>query len=119
MGLLTRMVLGGMQASNPPAHDDFWYGNTPGLATASGMAVSGESAKKLSAWYRGRDILATVLAMLPLLSLLLPLLKMRSLQSQSVPAATRAEVAASVLPATGGAAMAGALPPPIVSVPTL
>jgi HK97 family phage portal protein len=34
--------------------------------TAAGMRVDAEGAKKISAWFRGRDILATALAMLPL-----------------------------------------------------
>jgi HK97 family phage portal protein len=66
MGLLTRMILGGgLRAGTPGPADDFWYRST-GVMTPSGIQIDEDSAKKLSAWYRGRDILATVLAMLPL-----------------------------------------------------
>lgn len=45
--------------------DDRWYESNPGIVTSSGMRVDADQAQKISAWYRGRDILATVLAMLP------------------------------------------------------
>jgi HK97 family phage portal protein len=61
MDLLGRLFASG----NPPASDDFWY-QPVGTMTGAGIRVDSEQAKKLSAWYRGRDILATVLAMLPL-----------------------------------------------------
>ena len=65
MGLLSRLLSGHLRASTPGPDDDAWY--TPiGLMTPAGVRVDAETAKKLSAWYRGRDILATVLAMLPL-----------------------------------------------------
>lgn len=67
MGMLARLLTGhDLMASTPGPTDDFWYRDAPGDKTPSGMRVDPESAKKLSAWYRGRDILATVLAMLPL-----------------------------------------------------
>lgn len=49
----------------PSADSDFWY-QPVGMMTAAGIRVDAEGAKKISAWYRGRDILATSLAMLPL-----------------------------------------------------
>ena len=57
---------GGLLAESWGPTDDRWY--TP--LGSSGMTPSGEwvdpaSAQKLSAWYRGRNILGTVLAMLP------------------------------------------------------
>jgi HK97 family phage portal protein len=65
MGLLGRLLGGDLMAGTPAPDDDFWYGD-PGVATNSGMRIDAEGAKKISAWYRGRDILATSLAMLPL-----------------------------------------------------
>jgi HK97 family phage portal protein len=65
MDLLGQLLTGGQQASTPGPADDFWYGPT-GFLTESGLRVDAEGAKKISAWYRGRDILATSLAMLPL-----------------------------------------------------
>lgn len=65
MGLLDRAFA--LQATGtPPADADFWYQPVGGLVTASGQRVDTETARKLSAWYRGREILATSLAMLPL-----------------------------------------------------
>jgi HK97 family phage portal protein len=55
-----------MSASAPGPTDDHWYYPVGGSVTASGQRVDSESARKLSAWYRGRDILATSVAMLPL-----------------------------------------------------
>ena len=47
--------------------DDRWYMPIgAGVMTPAGMRVDQDSAQRISAWYRGRDILATVLAMLPL-----------------------------------------------------
>jgi HK97 family phage portal protein len=55
----------GLQASRA-VDDDFYYQPvTANIPTASGMRVDEDQARKLSAWYRGRDILATSLAMLP------------------------------------------------------
>jgi HK97 family phage portal protein len=65
MGLFDRLMTG-MSASTPGPTDDFWYGPAGGVMTASGQRVDTETARKLSAWYRGREILATSLAMLPL-----------------------------------------------------
>lgn len=66
MGLLSRMVLGGgLRAETPGPTSDFWYQPAGGQMTIAGMRVDEEAAQKVSAWYRGRDILATVLAMLP------------------------------------------------------
>jgi HK97 family phage portal protein len=66
MGLFDALVLradGGF-AGYPPDHD-YWY-TMRGEGSASGMLVTEETARKLSAWYRGRDLLSTALAMLPL-----------------------------------------------------
>lgn len=65
MGLLGQLFGGGLYAGVPGPADDYWY-NPVGIMTESGQRVDVDQAKKLSAWYRGRDILATVLAMLPL-----------------------------------------------------
>lgn len=60
-------ILGGssLRAGVPGPADDYWY-NPVGTMTEAGVRIDVDQAKKLSAWYRGRDILATVLAMLPL-----------------------------------------------------
>lgn len=55
---------GGLRAGVPGPSDDFWY-KPVGTMTLAGVRVDEQGAQKLSAWYRGRDILATVLAMLP------------------------------------------------------
>lgn len=65
MDLLARVFGGGLQASYGPDHD-FWYTSAPGTTTASGQRIDAVGAQKVSAWFRGRDILATALAMLPL-----------------------------------------------------
>lgn len=65
MDILARLLGTDLHAGTPGPADDFWY--TPvGTMSEAGVRVDGETAKKLSAWYRGRDILATCLAMLPL-----------------------------------------------------
>lgn len=51
-------------ASHAP-DDDFWYRDV-GAMTAAGVRIDATGAQKVSAWYRGRDLLATSLAMLPL-----------------------------------------------------
>lgn len=61
MGYLTTLLAG-----TPAPEDDFWYGPAPGTKTAAGVRVNAEGAQKMSAWFRGRDLLATTLAMLPL-----------------------------------------------------
>lgn len=66
MGLLARILTGGdLRAGVPSPLDDYWY-NQVGTITESGMRVDKQGAQMLSAWYRGRIILAGVLAMLPL-----------------------------------------------------
>lgn len=60
MGFLSQLFAG-----VPSPLDDYWY-QPRGVMTEAGVSVDPETAKKISAWYRGRDILATVLAMLPL-----------------------------------------------------
>lgn len=66
MDLMAYLFGGGnLRAATPGPTNDFWY-NPVGMITESGIRIDEEQAKKLSAWYRGRDILATVLAMLPL-----------------------------------------------------
>jgi len=54
------------EPSNWGPTDDRWYTNSPGIMTAAGVVVDAEGAQKLSAWFRGRRLLAIVLAMLPL-----------------------------------------------------
>ncbi len=58
-------MTGGMYAGAPGPLDNYWY-EPRGVMTAAGVPIDVEGAQKLSAWYRGRDILATTLAMLPL-----------------------------------------------------
>lgn len=58
-------ILGQLLAGTPAPTDDYWY-YPVGTLTEAGVRVDVDAAKKISAWYRGRDILATVLAMLPL-----------------------------------------------------
>lgn len=65
MDLLTRMVTGSLQASAPGPLDDRWYQQYNGVMTAAGFKVDAEGARKISAWYRGRDILGTTTAQLP------------------------------------------------------
>jgi HK97 family phage portal protein len=65
MDLLHGFLSGeGLHASTPGPTDDFWYGPV-GTQTAAGIKVTEEGAQKLSAWFRGRELLATALAMLP------------------------------------------------------
>lgn len=67
MDVLQRIMTGGgLAASMPGPADDFWYQASPGSSALPGLRVTAEGAKKISAWYRGRDLLATALAMLPL-----------------------------------------------------
>jgi HK97 family phage portal protein len=65
MDLLARLFGGSLQASYPPDHD-FWYGPAGRVMTAAGVRIDAESAQKVSAYFRGVDILSTSLAMLPL-----------------------------------------------------
>jgi HK97 family phage portal protein len=65
MDLLAGLMTGTLHAGTPGPTDDFWY-KPVGVATASGIRIDDEGAQKISAWYRGRDLLATSLAMLPL-----------------------------------------------------
>lgn len=66
MDVLARILGGGgLLASAPDPTSDFWYTDIGGTRSASGERIDSSSAQKLSAWYRGRNILGTVLAMLP------------------------------------------------------
>src|SRR5688572_13169779 len=66
MDLLARVFGSGLQASYAPDHD-FWYSPAgSGAVTAAGVRIDSESAQKVSAYFRGVDILSTALAMLPL-----------------------------------------------------
>lgn len=67
MDLLAGLITGRLMASavTPGPMDDFWY-SPVGALTAAGLRIDDEGARKISAWYRGRDILGTSLAMLPL-----------------------------------------------------
>ncbi len=80
MGLLARWLSGELRAATPGPAEDFWY-QPAGMMTAAGVRVDADGAKKISAWYRGRDILATVLAMLPF-----PLLERLPNDGGSIPA---------------------------------
>lgn len=65
MDMLGRIfAVGDLRAGVPGPADDYWY-QAVGTMTAAGIRVDEEGAQKLSAWYRGRDILGTVLAMMP------------------------------------------------------
>lgn len=66
MDVLARVLGGPMFAATPGPADDWWYGPAGGPITAAGMRVDEDAAQKLSAWYRGKDLLSTALAMLPL-----------------------------------------------------
>ncbi len=69
MGLLSQLLGGSLRAdatTNGGPLDDRYYAPYGGVATAAGVSITPDSAQLLSAWYRGRDILSTVLAMLPL-----------------------------------------------------
>lgn len=64
--LLGGLMTGSLQANATPAPDaDFWY-HPVGVMTAAGLKVDAAGARKIGAWYRGRDILATSVAMIPL-----------------------------------------------------
>lgn len=65
MDLLGHVLTGGLQASTPGPTDDFWY-QPVGTMTGAGIRIDAEAAKKIGAWFRGRAILSTSLAMLPL-----------------------------------------------------
>ena len=67
MDVLARVLTGGDLRATYGPDADFWFQPiSSSVPTAAGVRIDAESAKKLSAWYRGRDILATSLAMLPL-----------------------------------------------------
>jgi HK97 family phage portal protein len=63
MNLMARLF--GMDGGTPGPTADYWY-QPIGTMTAAGVAVDAETAKKISAWFRGREILSNMLAMLPL-----------------------------------------------------
>lgn len=66
MDVLARLLTGTADdAPRPGPADDYWYGPR-GAMTASGLRIDPDGAKKISAWFRGREILAASLAMLPL-----------------------------------------------------
>lgn len=67
MDLLSGLMTGRLaaMAGTPGPTDDYWY-QPVGAVTAAGMQIDAHGARKISAWYRGRDLLATSLAMLPL-----------------------------------------------------
>jgi HK97 family phage portal protein len=64
MDLLGRFLGTDLRAGVPGPASDYWY-QPVGTMTEAGVLIDEEGAQKLSAWYRGRLILATVLAMLP------------------------------------------------------
>ena len=67
MDLLAGLLTGSLHAGTPGPADDWWY-SPVGTMTTSGLRIDAAGAQKISAWYRGRDILATSLAMLPLIT---------------------------------------------------
>jgi HK97 family phage portal protein len=64
MNLMARLF-GMADGGTPGPTADYWY-QPVGTMTAAGVAVDAETAKKISAWFRGREILSNMLAMLPL-----------------------------------------------------
>jgi HK97 family phage portal protein len=67
MDVLARVLGGGsLQASWSPTDDRWYQPINGGSLTAAGVRIDSDGAKKVSAWFRGRDLLATSLAMLPL-----------------------------------------------------
>ncbi len=64
MGFFDR-AYGSMYAGAPGPADDYWY-NAAGQLSAAGVPVTADAAMKVSAFYRGVDLLSTSLAMLPL-----------------------------------------------------
>lgn len=62
MDILGRFLGGDVRAHGPI--DDFWY-QPVGVMTAAGVRVDSEGAQKMAAWFRGRLLLATAVAMLP------------------------------------------------------
>lgn len=67
MDVLAGLMTGQLMAGTPSPTDDFWYQSVGGVMTAAGLKVDAEGARKMSAWYRGRDILGTSVGMMPLL----------------------------------------------------
>lgn len=65
MGWLHRLIGGDLQASTPGPTADFWY-EPVGALSVTGQRVDAYTAQKISAFYRGVDLLSTALAMLPL-----------------------------------------------------
>jgi HK97 family phage portal protein len=65
MDVLARLLGGDLYAGTPGPDADFWY-QSAGTMTTAGIVLDEDGAKKVSAWFRGREILATTLAMLPL-----------------------------------------------------
>jgi HK97 family phage portal protein len=66
MDLLGQLLTPQHMQANWAPDDDRWYQPIGYGTTVAGVRVDAEGAKKISAWFRGRDILATSLAMLPL-----------------------------------------------------
>jgi len=65
MDILAQLLSGSQLQANWGPTDDRWYQPT-GTMTESGERIDAEGAQKISAWFRGRDLLATAVAMLPL-----------------------------------------------------
>lgn len=64
MDLMARLF-GMADGGTPGPTSDFWY-QPAGMMTLAGVPIDEEGAKKISAWFRGREILANMLAMLPM-----------------------------------------------------
>lgn len=66
MGWLDAMLVGApITASTPSPDHDWWYGDAGGSASLSGVAVTPDTALKLSAFYRGVDLIARATAAVP------------------------------------------------------
>lgn len=66
MGLLTSLLTGtSISAGTPGPADDYWYSGGAGGPSLSGVAVTPDTAPKLSAYYRGVDLIARATAAVP------------------------------------------------------
>jgi HK97 family phage portal protein len=65
MDLMARLFSGPTEGGYPGPADDYWY-RPVGTMTDAGVRIDADAAKKISAWFRGREILSNMLAMLPM-----------------------------------------------------
>jgi HK97 family phage portal protein len=64
MDLMARLF-GMADGGTPGPTADYWY-RPVGTMTDAGVRIDADAAKKISAWFRGREILSNMLAMLPM-----------------------------------------------------